>query len=468
MKPNVYLGGELVGRDDPRLKPGVNVVSQTLDLATDPKFEKLMTTTSHLSGETINRFCNIHHSVDDLLKKQEMTRTICGMVGGCIQRCMGIDAMNALSVVTYDVDQKYGTEYNKRYLEYLEWFQKNDIVANCAQTDVKGDRSKRPHEQEDPDLYLRIVDRRDDGIVVRGAKAHNTIAAYAEEIIVLPTRFLTPEEKDYAVAFAIPADWDNVYLVCTMTNYGRERINLDSPPAHYGDAESLTIFDDAFIPNDRIFLCGEEDAAGTLALMFALFHRHSYCGCKPATADIMMGLTALAAEYSGIEDAKHVQSKLTELISTAELVYASGIAAAHTSKEHPSGTFIPNPVYCNVGRRQAGISMYHEADILADVAGGLAATLPSEEDFLNPKIGPLLNKYIARKADVPVEDVHRLYRMISDEICSTHAGVAQIAGVHGGGSPMMEEIAILKQYDLKHKKEIAKYLAGIREDFPAP
>ncbi|WXG44674.1 MAG: 4-hydroxyphenylacetate 3-hydroxylase N-terminal domain-containing protein [Promethearchaeati archaeon SRVP18_Atabeyarchaeia-1] len=465
MKPNVYVGGEEIGRDDPRLLPGINVISHTYDLATNPKYEKLLTATSHLTGEKINRFCNIHHSVDDLLKKQEMTRTLCRMVGGCIQRCMGIDAMNALSVVTYGVDKKFGTDYNKRYLKYLDYFQKNDIAANCAQTDVKGDRSKRPHEQKDPDLYLRVVERRRDGIVVRGAKAHNTIAGYAEEIIVTPTRFLTPEEKDWAVAFAIPADWDNVHLVCRVTN-PRERKKLDAPIAHLGDVESLTIFDDAFIPNDRVFLNGETEAAGILALLFALFHRHSYTGCKPAIGDITMGYTALVAEYNGVEDAKHVQAKLADLISTTELVFASGIAAAHTSTKDASGTYIPNTIYCNVGRRHAGMNTYHEAEILADIAGGLAATLPYEEDFYHPKVGPLLNKYIMRKPDVPAENIHRCYRAIGDAICSGLAGVMQIAGVHGGGSPVMEEIAILKQYDIKQRKEIAKYLSGIRKDFP--
>lgn len=466
MKPNIYIGGEVVKQDNTRPKPGINVVSLTYDLATNPKYEKLLTAKSHLTGEKINRFCNIHQSVEDLLKKQEMTRTLCRMSGGCIQRCMGIDAMNALSVITYGVDKRFGTDYNKRYLKYLEWFQKNDIAANCAQTDVKGDRSKRPHEQKDPDLYLRVVEKRDDGIIVRGAKAHNTIAAYAEELIVTPTRFLGPDEKDWAVAFAIPADWDNVHLVCRVTN-SRERKKLDAPMSHFGDVESLTIFDNTFIPKERVFLCGEAEAAGLLALLFALFHRHSYTGCKPAIGDITMGYTALVAEYNGVEDAKHIQAKLADLISTTELVYASGVAASYTAKKDESGTYIPNTVYCNVGRRQAGINTYHDAEILADVAGGLAATLPYEEDFYHPKVGPLLNKYIMRKSDVPAENIHRCYRAISDAICSSLAGVMQIAGVHGGGSPVMEEIAILKQYDVKYRKEVAKYLAGIRKDFPA-
>jgi len=176
MKPNIYIGGERVSRDDPRLEQPINVVASTFEAAQEPELDGIATTTSQLTGEKINRFCGIHCSVEDLLRKQQMTRVLCHRVTGCIQRCMGVDAMNALSTITYDTDQQYGTGYHQRFLKFLEYFQKEDIVANCAQTDVKGDRSKRPHEQVDLDLYLRIVERKSDGIVVRGAKIHNTIA----------------------------------------------------------------------------------------------------------------------------------------------------------------------------------------------------------------------------------------------------------------------------------------------------
>jgi len=178
MRANIHVGGERLRRDDPRLEQPINVVASTFDAAQEPEYEGIATATSHLSGEMINRFCNVHCSMEDLLQKQRMTRLLCHRVGGCIQRCMGIDATNALYVITYDTDQKYGTEYHKRFLKFLEYFQKEDIVANCAQTDAKGDRSKRPHEQVDPDLYLRIVERKSGGIVVRGSKWHNTIAPY--------------------------------------------------------------------------------------------------------------------------------------------------------------------------------------------------------------------------------------------------------------------------------------------------
>ncbi|WP_027718197.1 4-hydroxyphenylacetate 3-hydroxylase family protein [Desulfovirgula thermocuniculi] len=462
MRKNVYIDGKLVERDDPQLIPGINVIAETFNFAHDPAYAELMTARSHLTGKTINRFTHIHQSVEDLLKKQEMTRVLCQHVGGCIQRCMGVDALNALSVVTKECDLAMGTSYHERFLRYLEYFQENDLVGNCAQTDVKGDRMKRPHEQADPDLYVRVVERRSDGIVVRGAKAHNTIAPYAEEIIVLPTRHMTEKDADWAVAFAVPADAEGVYLICRATA-PRPRKELKAPIAEYGGADSLTVFDNVFVPWERVFLCGETKFAGRLALMFANYHRHSYTGCKPAMTDIIMGAAALVAEYNGIEKASHVRDKLAELVAIAELVYGTGIASAVKAYRAASGTYVPDFVYTNVARYHAGVNVYREYEILADLAGGLPATLPPEGDFLNPVTRGFLEKYIMRNPAISAENQHRCFRMLSDLLCSAHAGVKQVAGVHGGGSPIMEKISIMGSYDMEAKKKIAKRLAGIQD-----
>jgi aromatic ring hydroxylase len=464
MKPNVIINGENVRRTDPRLQGVVKTMSMTLDKVNDPDFRDLLNVESKEFG-TINRFTHIHQSVDDLLKKQELTRKICRLSGGCIFRCMGIDAMNALSIITHRAEAMTGEPYNQRFKEYLRYWQENDIVGSCAQTDVKGNRALRPHQQADPDLYLHVVEHRDDGIVVRGAKNHITAAAVAEEIIVLPTRMLTPEEDEYAVAFALPGDWDGVKLVTRASSHKRE--NFSCPIGDFGDVENFIIFDDVFVPNERVFLGGgkgEHAFGGWAALLFALFHRHSYTGCKPASSEIILGFSALVTEYSGIENAKHVQSKLADLITVSELVYAAGIAAAYKATKDDSGTMVPDPVFCNVGRKHAGKNYYHELEILADLAGGLPATLPHEADFYDKSIGPLIQKYIKRKEDVPSEDVYKLYRTLSDMLCSSIGGVSAVAGLHGGGSPQMEDVAILKGYDLELRKKIAKYLAGICEE----
>lgn len=465
MRPNIYIGGELVRRDDLRLLQPTNVVAATFDAAQEAGLAGLATATSHISGETINRFCHIHCGVQDLLNKQQMTRTLCHRVGGCIQRCMGIDAMNALSVVTHDTDQKYGTEYNKRFLEYLDYFQREDLVANCAQTDVKGDRSKRPHEQQDPDLYLRVVEKKSDGIVVRGAKVHNTIAPYAQEIIVLPTRSLTPEESDWAVAFATRADAEGVKQIVRLASI-RPRQHLKAPIANFGDAESFTVFDNVFVPWDRVFLCGETDMGGRLALQFAEYHRHSYTGCKPSVSDIILGATALVAEYNGVEAAQHIRMKLAHLIGIAELVNAAGIAASYHAKKSASGTYVPDSTFVNVGRRLAGENIFHEWEILCDVAGGMYATLPFEQDWYNEETKGYLEKYIMRNPRISAENQHRLFRAIGDLLASGWSGVELAAQYHGGGSPIMETIGILRGYDLQAKKNIVKQLAGIPLDDP--
>ena len=419
-----------------------------------------MVTHSHLTGEEINRFTALNLSVDDLYKQQEMKRLCCHRVGGCAQRCMATDTMNAIGVVTKDIDDAKGTNYHNNFLEFAKYYQANDLVGSTSMTDVKGDRKARPSQQEDPDMYLRMIEKNSKGIVVRGAKNHITMGPYVDEHLVIPTRTFTKEEGEWAVSFAIPADAEGVKIISRVVT-PRPRIELKAPYNRYGVADSVVVFDDVFVPWERIFMCGEWEFAGRLALTFAGFHRHSYCGCKPAITDIILGATALVAEYNGVGKSSHIVDELTELMVIAELVYASGIAAAARAKKSSSGIYTPEFLYSNTGRYMAGVNIYHEYDILNSISGGLPSTIPPEEDWLNPETGPYLEKYISRKPGVSAEKLHRLYRFISDFSCSAMAGWGQYAGVHGGGSPIMEKIGIRSGYDLESKKDIAKYLAGI-------
>lgn len=467
MRRNIYIDGKLVDREFKRLEGAINVMAKTYDLITDPElkdYQDVLTAISHLTGEKINRFNHVHRSITDLLAKQKMTRLTCQQVGGCIARCMGIDSTNAFSVVTYLTDQKYGTEYHKRFEKWLKDFQVNDRTSCCAQTDVKGNRPWRPHEQKDLDLYVRIIEKKSDGIVVRGAKVHNSYAPIVEQINVLPTRALTKEEGDWAVAFTIPTDAEGVKQIvsATMGDYTEGY----SGPGPWGGADSMTVFDDAFIPWDNVFLCGETDMGGMLALTFALYHRHSYTGCKPAMTDVLTGATALMAEVNGIEKEPHVREKLAELICTSELCYGAGIAAAINGYKSPSGTYVPDIMFCNVSRRHAGLNIYHEYDILADIAGGMPATLPRPGDWVNEETRPFVEKYMARNPKVDVKDVLKAFAWVQGLSCSESAGVMQYAGVHGGGSPRMEQIAIMGAYNIENTKNIAKRLAGIKTDKP--
>ncbi|MBU2551954.1 MAG: aromatic ring hydroxylase [Proteobacteria bacterium] len=471
MKDNLYMGGEKISRTDERLKGGQRIIKETYDVAHRPEFEALCTATSHLTGERISRFCHVHQSTDDLLAKQQMTRALCHRVGGCIQRCMGIDAINALSVITYEMDQGLGTDCDQKFRTYLKYFQDNDLVASCAQTDPKGDRLKRPHEQADPDQYLRIIESRPDGIVVRGAKINITNTPYADEIVVVPTRFMTARDGDYAVAFAIPADWDDVKLLVRPA-YHHKRKHLKAPISEIGDGEAFIIFDDTFIPRDRVFMDGKGDPrqtayAGFLALLFAHYHRHSYTGCKPAVSEVLASAAALMAEYNGIEKEAHVKEKISHLIGTAELVFAAGQVSAYRAEVSPSGTAIPDEILTNAGRRLAGEEIYNEYKTLADLSGGLVATLPFEDEFFSDETGQLANKYLQRNPNISTENVHRCFRGMENLILSDIAGVlGMLAGIHGGGSPQMETITMMARYDMGKLKNIAKYLFGIEPQLP--
>ncbi len=462
MKPNLYIGGEKVGRDNPRIRPGVNVISTTFDLAKQPEWKCLLTTKS-LSGREVNRFTQPPQNPHDLLQKQKMIRLLAQRVGGCVQRCMGYDALIALSIATKEVDEKYDTEYHQRFIKYLEYYQEHDLAAACAQTDMKGDRVKRPSEQPDPDAYVHIVDVREDGIIVRGAKISITMAAYADEIIVVPTRALREQDKDYAVAFAIRADWDGVRLI-TRPVQVREREVIKAPFPEYGVSDSVVVFDDTFIPKERVFMCKEWDFGRRLALLFADSHRHSYSGCKPAVSDILCGATALVAEANNIEGVAHVRQKLSEFAGGAELSYAAGIASAIYGEKTSSGTFFPNPVYTNVGRRLMGETIYHEFNILIEIAGGLSVTLPFEAEFYGEETKKDMDKYIVRNPNISAEDSHRIWRFIENIGASSMSHWYAIAGVHGGGSPIMETITLNVEYDYESKKNIAKYLAGINKE----
>ena len=470
MRPNLYMDGQKVDRNDERLRGQLYIIKETYDCANDPAYEDLCTATSHLTGEKVNRFCHIHHSVEDLLNKQMMTRVLCHRVGGCIMRCMGIDAMNALSVVTFEMDQALGTDCYQKFEKYLRYFQENDILANCAQTDTKGDRLKRPHEQVDPDLYLHIVESRPDGIVVRGAKVCNSTAPVGDEIIAFPTRFMTDKDNDYAVCFAIPADTEGIKLLARPAIQHR-REHLQAPIAEIGEVESFTIFDNVFVPRERVFLDGKGDPrqtpfAGFLALLFAHYHRHSYTGCKPAVSEVLASQAALVAEYNGIERESHVREKLSHVIGTAELILAAGQMSAYRAERSASGTYIPDEILTNAGRRLAGEEIYNEYKVVADLAGGLCATLPYEEEFFSKETGELANKYIMRNPKISAENQHRCFRMIENTMVSEYGGLMQVAGLHGGGSPQMETITMMARFDLERLKTIAKYLAGIEKELP--
>jgi aromatic ring hydroxylase len=474
MGRNIYFNGEKIDRDSELQMNCIDVIGTTFDEAQKPENEGLLTATSHLTGHKINRFTHIHQSTEDLHKKQDMTRFLCQKVGGCIQRCMGIDGTNAIYNASYEADKQNegATEYHENFKKWLIRFQDEDLVGCCAQTDVKGDRMCRPADQKNPGSYVRIKERLKDGIVVEGCKLHISEASVADEILVVPTRALRPEDSDYAVAFAVPGDWEGLKQVVTIHNLRpREVYKRGFTP---GATDSYLIFEDCFVPWERVFLAGEHMHGGALALLFALFHRHSYSGCKPAIGDVILGTAALAAEMNNIHKQSHVREKLAEIIMTSELGYAAGYTASDLGKPevyipgvgfmpYGPGSFIPHSIYCNVGRCLTGEAVWRESEILCDISGGVVATFPHENDFTNPETGELLMKYTERNPDIPAEDQAQFWRFLGDLLCSATGGIMNIGNYHGGGSPIMEQIAITTQYDIESRKKLVRYLAGMSD-----
>ena len=345
MKVQVYMFGKKVERpvDDPILRPSLNSVRMTYDLAQQAEYEDLMTAISPYTGKRVNRFTHIHQSAEDLVKKVKMQRLLGQKTAACFQRCVGMDAFNSVFSTTYETDQKYGTHYHENFRKFMIYCQENDLTVDGAMTDPKGDRSKAPHEQSDPDLYLHVVERREDGIVVRGAKAHQTGALNSHEIIIMPTISMGPDDKDYAVSFAVPMDTPGIFMIIgrqSCDTRKREGSELDVGNAEFGGVEALTIFDDVFVPNERIFLNGETEFAGMMVERFAGYHRQSYGGCKVGVGDVLIGAAAVAADYNGAARASHIKDKLIEMTHLNETLFCCGIACSAQGFKTKAGNYL--------------------------------------------------------------------------------------------------------------------------------
>ena len=451
--------------DNPILRPALNSVRMTYDLAQKPEYQDLMTAVSPYTEERVNRFTHIHQSASDLVKKVKMQRLLGQQTASCFQRCVGMDAMNAVFSTTYEIDQKYGTSYHQSFLTFLKMVESQDLTVDGAMTDPKGDRSKAPHQQEDPDLFLRVVERRPDGIVVRGTKMHQTGILNSHEVIVMPTISMGPEDKDYAVCFAVPMNTKGIYMIVGRQSCDTRKLEgseLDMGNAEFGGVESVTVFDDVFVPNDRIFLNGETEFAGMVVERFAGYHRQSYGGCKVGVGDVLIGAAALAADYNGCAKASHIKDKLIEMIHLNETLYCCGIACSAEGYPTASGGYIIDLLLANVCKQNVTRFPYEIIRLAEDIAGVLVVTAPSEADFRDSELGPVIEKYLKAAPGVTVENRLRVLRLIENLCLGTAAVGYRTESMHGVGSPQAQRIMIARQGGLEHKKELAKAIAYIK------
>lgn len=458
-----YLFGEKVKEpvDHPVIRPSMNALRATYDLAIeDPE---LATAHSPLINRQVNRFLHIVESPQDLVKKNKMQRRMGQLTGTCFQRCAGLDTISVLHSITFDIDAKHGTAYHQRYLAWLKQAQANNIIVGAGMTDPKGDRSKRPHEQDDPDLFMRVVRRTDAGLYVRGAKAHMTGGLNSHWICVMPTMNLGPNDKEYAVVGMVPADAEGMTFI-----YGRqscdtramEKGSVDQGNAQYGGQETLVVFDDVFIPWEHVLMDGEFEFAQEMVTRFTAYHRASYV-CKTGLGDVMVGAAAAIAEYNGADGASHVKDKLVEMTHLNETIFSSGVASSHEAKQLASGIFMNDAMLANVCKHNVTRFPYEIARLAQDLAGGLMVTLPSQSDFEHDIAGPLLEKYFKGRADVPVEYRVRMLRLIENMTLGRNAVGYLTESMHGAGSPQAQRIQILRGMDVEKKKNYARKLAAI-------
>jgi 4-hydroxybutyryl-CoA dehydratase/vinylacetyl-CoA-Delta-isomerase len=462
----VFALGERVTEpvDHPMIRPSIHAVAATYDLASsDPA---LATAHSSISGQPVNRFLHVTESVADVVAQNKMQRRLGQLTGTCFQRCVGMDAINALFSVTYDCDRSHGTDYHARLRVFIRMAQELNLVIGGAMTDPKGDRSKAPSQQPDPDVFVHVVERREDGLVLRGAKAHQTGCINSHWIVVMPTMRLEVADRDFAVVAAVPVHAPGLTYV-----YGRQSCDtrsleggtIDVGNATYSGQEAMIILEDVFVPWEHVFLDGETEQAAPLVERFTAYHRRSYV-CKTGVGDVLIGAAASIADMNGVAGASHVRDKLVEMAHLNETIYGAGIASSHESRPTSAGNFQNDDLLANVCKHNVTRFPYEMARLAQDLAGGLVVTLPSERDLRSEEIGPLLARLLQGRAGVPTEHRVRMLRLIENMTLGRNAVGYLTESLHGAGSPQAQRIQIARQMDLPAKVALARHLAGIDPD----
>jgi 4-hydroxybutyryl-CoA dehydratase/vinylacetyl-CoA-Delta-isomerase len=421
-----------------------------------PELADAMVAGPDLNGEQCHVFWHMATSSDDLLHNLRAAKLLSERSPLSGYASIGRDELQSLLIVTHDVDRDRGTSYHDRVVEYVKRFQREQLMTAAAVTDVKGDRSRRPADQDDPDLYLRVVDRTADGIVVRGAKAHTSGSVVSNEIVVIPQRALRAQDADYAVSFAVPVDTPGLKLVCRGFA-GEEMDEFEAPVSSHDDLmESFTIFDDVFVPWDRVFLCGEWEYAGDVANTFANVNRQGYLGADVGKLRLFIGAARLVAELNGVADAPHIRDKITEMIRLERAVWACGVAASLESHRREPGYQVPDPVLTNAGKNICMEGHYLAARNLLEIAGGSVMTAPYVEDIMHPELRPYVEKYY-RGAD-PDNAIERLrvMKLIHDLVASEYGGYWYTEIIHGSGSPEAEKLQMFREHDTDACVELAR------------
>jgi len=460
----VYFNGKRVPdvTEHPLCRITCDWVAMDYVLNNDPRYQELLTDVDE-DGERVSFALQPQRTREDLLRLREIVKLwarVCfGKPPGA--KFVAKDGLNAVTVVAPRVDRKYGTNYAANVEAYRKYLQKNDLSFAMGLTDVKGDRNLRPSEQvQHKDFYVHIVEERPDGIIVSGAKTHISQAPACNEILVAPCRAMQESDRDYAVAFAVPLNTPGITMVCAQPEIHEGFSLFDHPisgSVYINDA--LVVFDNVFVPKERIFLKGEWEFAGQIAYMFANFHRLSAETYKAMELELFTGAAALMAEYNGIETKAHVREKLTWLVMYTEAVEVLGRAAVeHCVAEPGSDLVYPNPMIANICKFYFADNWHTATKYIQDIAGGIVATVPAYNDYINPDTHALLEKYFGGSARTTTQNRLRMVKLIRD-LTSCYEDVLTI---HAEGSLEAQKLSILQFADWPRYKAAAMRAARIK------
>jgi len=458
-KPRVFVNGAAIESvaDEPLLAPGINGVGVTYDFAHEDSHRAIMTARQRTSGNTVNRMLHINENSTDLLYKLEAVRLVC-KISGCAQRYLTHDALNGIFQATKRTDDLHNTDYHQRFVSYLHDIQDRDLTLGVAMTDAKGDRSKRPGQQLNPDVYVHIKERRPDGIVISGTKAIVTGAPYMHEFLVMPCRTHTREDSNFAVCCAVPVDAAGVTIVARPA--GRPGESAAKFSSKYGQSTGVVIFDDVFVPHDRVFLAGEYEEGGFLTTTYATHHRHSCIGARAGFGDLLIGAGALMIEANGLDADRHshIREAMVELITITESFYACGVASSVYCTKDASGSAMPDSVFSNIGKLLLATKIYDMHRVAHYVSGGLIVALPGPDEDHNPETKASLSAVLGGRGDIPMEQRMEVSRFIEDLTVSNQAGWYSVISLHGGGSPEAMKREIWRNYPIMEKVELVETL----------
>jgi len=469
IKPRVFMNGKQVENilENRNTRTVVEANKASYEWALEPEFRDVMSCHSPLINDVVNRYTHVSASTDDLVKKAEAGTFTAERLGTCIYRCVGYDAFHSLASTTWEMDRDLGTHYNPRFLDYLKWVQTEDLSVAGALTEPRGSRGKKTLDWSDPYLSLKIVDRNDKGITVRGAKINISGAFASHELVVLPQAAHFPGEEDYAVAFATPVDAKGITFICQYTPFSAERDLADDLEELgnpiYGQREtSMVVFDDVFVPWERVFHCGETPYSVKIVTRFARTHRMT-CGgtCKVGFMNQIIGACKLIQEYKGLDKATHINEQLMEMVVLRETGRACGMAAAHQGAEEPvgSGVFLPDETMGNVSKLNVCNAFWRVMALAGDIGGGLIVTLPSLKELKNPEIGKYVEEFYSFGSDEPTENILKVHKHLQNWTAGLHG----VGTWHGAGPVMAQKIMLQRVTDYSREKDLVRKTLNLKE-----